>query len=662
MKFIYGKNDFKTMERGQENCYLLTNGLGGFSSLTMIGSMARNDHALLMACTKAPNNRVHLLSRTEEILTINGKNSVLSSQEFVGYTRNETGFQALNSFSVNPFPQWIYQVDGVEIKKELAMKYGKNTLAMRFLIRNQTELPVTLTIIPKMQFVPKGCLLSKEQEFTLSDSAIESAGLTLFYHTNGMVEACPVSYEWDLYFSYDARDGRGAAGTAAWNHKILFQAEPGEDKECLLLYHMEEEENESMDLSHKVSCIFNEERVRLCQLEKQSGLMDPLALTLVKGADQFIVNRESVKGKTIIAGYPFFEDWGRDTMIALLGCCISTRRYEDAENIFRTFMKYCRKGLMPNIFPEGGTDPAYNTVDASLLFIGAVYEYYLASKNLEFIRDAYPVMKDILSWYQKGTDFHISMDKDGLLMAGHGLDQVTWMDVRIGSILPTPRHGKPVEINAYWYNAIKIMEYFSGLFHEEHASSQFRDLGELVKESFRKKFWNPGENCLKDVISPDGAHSHGDNQIRCNQIWAVSVPFGMLTREEEKLVVRKVFSQLYTPYGLRSLSPLDKEFCPVYGGSQLKRDLAYHQGTVWTFPLGGYYLAYLKVHDYSQQAISHVKEQLEALEACFREGCIGQVAEIYDGGAPSISHGCFAQAWSVGELLRVYQKIKELEK
>lgn len=233
------------------------------------------------------------------------------------------------------------------------------------------------------------------------------------------------------------------------------------------------------------------------------------------------------------------------------------------------------------------------------------------------------------------------------------MDQVTWMDVRIGDILPTPRHGKPVEVNACWYNALCIMEEMEALL--EVPRSGYRELAARVRASFIEQFWLEEKGCLKDLVSGTKA----DEQVRCNQIWAISMPFSMLDREKERQVVEKVFQTLYTPYGLRTLEPKDPEFKPHYGGPVLKRDLAYHQGTVWPFPLGAYYLSYLKVHDYGKETKAMVKEQLEVLESAMREGCIGQLPEIYDGICPSVSKGCFAQAWSVGEMLRVYEKLEE---
>lgn len=376
---------------------------------------------------------------------------------------------------------------------------------------------------------------------------------------------------------------------------------------------------------------------------------------LSKSARQFVSKRESTGGDTILAGYPFFEDWGRDTMIALPGICISTGQFETAKRILRTFAQNERDGLMPNLFPEGGNEPLYNTVDAALLFINCVYLYYEATKDMEFVREVYSVMERIMDGYQNGTKFGIHMDTDGLICAGEGLAQVTWMDVRVGEILPTPRHGKPVEINAYWYNALKIMETFT---EEAETSRYYAQLAEKVRDSFTEKFWMSQKNCLKDLVSGIEA----DTQIRCNQIWALSMPFTMLEPEKERKIVETVFEKLYTFYGMRTLEEADPEFHPYYEGAMEKRDMAYHQGTVWTFPLGAYYLAYLKVHAYSERAKQDVKEQLEVLECALKEGCIGQLPEIYDGKNPVSSKGCFAQAWSVGELLRVYEQIEKKKK
>lgn len=646
MKFIYGKNDWSTIERGEENCYLLTNGLGGFSSLTMIGSNARNDHALLMACLKAPNNRYNIISNLGQRIKINHVYIDFSSQKYLDSKNNRSGFNYQSKFSFEDIPEWTYHIHGVEIIKKVAMRQNKNIVAITYEINNFTNYEVESEITPYMEFIKKGAILSLDQQFYINENEIKSNNINLYYKTNGKVSTYPTEHEENLLFEHDERDGRERHGNVAHNHKIHFNVRPKESKEFYIVYSTEK-------INDTAEKIIDESVEYRKQLIKTADMNHDIANMLVKSANQFVVKRESTKGKSIIAGYPFFEDWGRDTMIALSGCCIATKQFEDAKNIFRTFMHYCKNGIMPNIFPEGNNEAMYNTADASLLFINAVYEYYKSSNDVEFIKEAYPVMQEIINCYKNGTDFDIKMDVDGLIQAGSGYDQVTWMDVRIDDILPTPRHGKPVEINAYWYSSLMIMNELSNLIGEK--DQEYIKLADLVKESFTKKFWNAGKNCLKDVISGTDA----DNQVRCNQIWIVSMPFTMLEREKEKKVVQTVFEKLYTPYGLRTLSMDDKEFKGFYGGEQLKRDLAYHQGTVWAFPLGAYYIAYLKVNDYSKEAVNIVENQLEVMEACLREGCIGQIPEIYDGNNPTISKGCFAQAWSVAAILRVYKVIEE---
>lgn len=652
MRWIYGKQDWKNVERGQENCYLMTNGLGGFSSMTMTGSVARNDHALLMACTKAPNHRYNLVHRIKEEISFEetGQNTYqISTQEFADKNA-ENGFSYLSAFIYEDTPIWRFHVKGVEIQKEAGMKQGANTVALRYEIRNQGKTRCTFYVTPFFQFVQKGAGMDRSQKLQMSkDSAseyrISSNGLTLHFRTNGVVEIIPETVE-TYFYSYDACDGRRESGIAKADHRIAVTVEPGNTSVLELIYEMEPDHENAEDIVEGVKKARSE-------LAAQAGFTSEIARTLSKSAAQFISRRESTGGSTILAGFPFFEDWGRDTMIALPGVCIATGQYETARQILRTFAVNEKDGLMPNLFPEGGNEPMYNTADAALLFINCVYLYWEATEDEAFVREMYPVMERIIEGYRQGTCFGIHMDEDGLIQAGEGLAQVTWMDVRVGDILPTPRHGKPVEINAYWYNALCIMEKFVGFAKNEF--NEYGRLAEKVKAQFAEKFWMEDKECLRDLISGTAE----DEQIRCNQIWAVSMPFTMLEGGREKKIVEMVFEKLYTPYGLRTLAQEDEEFQPFYGGEMLKRDMAYHQGTVWTFPLGAYYLAYLKVHDDSQAARQRVSEQLEVLESALREGCIGQLPEIYDGKNPTSSKGCFAQAWSVGEILRVYEQLEK---
>lgn len=645
MKWIYGRQEFKTVERSEETCYLMTNGLGGFSSLTAAGAAARNDHAFFMACVKSPNSRYNIIHRLREQVG----DTVLSTQEMADGS-GEAGYRYLSSFTWEDTPVWQFQADGVEIRKEAAMEQGENTIALRYEIANRSREARTFLVTPFYQFTPKGEDLDPGREPAFAGEKIAGEAGTLVFRTNGHDRRIRPEKE-TYYYRYDACDGRRECGSAVALHQMGMTVPPGEERVLEVVWHLEAP-GETFVFPGAREVIERAKQFRQ-ELSRKAGFQDEIADVLVKSAAQFVSERASTGGKTILAGFPFFEDWGRDTMIALPGVSLSTGQYDTAKDILRTFAAYEKHGLMPNLFPEGENEPLYNTVDAALLFINCVWLYYEKTEDGDLVREMYPVMERIIEAYRTGTDYGIHMDGDGLIMAGRGLDQVTWMDVRIGDILPTPRHGKPVEINAYWYNALRIMEHLAFLQGKE--PGEYARLAEQVKRSFTEQFWMEEKGCLKDLVSGTGA----DCQIRCNQIWAVSFPFTMLDEEKEKRVVETVFEKLWTPCGLRTLERDDPQFHPSYGGEMMERDMAYHQGTVWPFPLGAYYLAYLKVHGYSRSAKEKVKEQMEGLESALREGCAGQLPEIYDGAFPTVSRGCFAQAWSVGELLRVYEKLEK---
>lgn len=646
MELIYGKNDFSTLKRGQEVCWLLTNGLGGFSSQTMTGGASRCDQALLMACNHAPNERWNLVHRLSERLTVGGAACWLSSQQLTNRP-GEDGWRQMDSFYWDGLPHWQSHFEGMEVEKCIAMAYGENTVAVRYQLTNDSPEGCTLSVTPWLLFAPKGQEPPSHQGICIKDGCLQGNGQKLYLLTNGRLTSFPQCIQ-SLYYPADERDGRRRSGQAKAVCRVTFFVPAGERATLELVFSTRADPVSAGD-------IICAAQARCAALAEQSGLHDPAARRLAVSADAFLSRRESTNGMTILAGYPIFEDWGRDTMIALPGCTLATHRFGDAKSILRTFMAYEKDGLMPNLFPEGGQKPQYNTADAALLFINCIYLYYQATRDADFVCEAWPVMEHIVHCYTAGTHHGIRVDSDGLLAAGHGLDQVTWMDVRVSDILPTPRHGKPVELNAYWYNALRILETLAPLAAKD--STPYAAQAAHTKENFCRKFWREDVGCLKDLISGTDA----DDQIRCNQIWAVSMSFAMLSPEQERCVVRTVYTKLYTPLGLRTLDPADGQFHAEYSGEQFDRDMAYHQGTVWAYPLGAYYLAYLKTENYSPAAKARVRRQLISLEAGLREGCVGQIAEIYDGGNPTASRGAFAQAWSVGELLRAYAALESDE-
>ena len=648
MQYIFGRQDMPTLERAQENCFLLTNGLGGYASLSAAFSMTRSDQGLLVSARTAPNDRVTLVSRISETLdTVHGQ-VYLSTQQFAGDTAPERGYRILSSLTVEDTPRWTYDVRGLRVTREISMAWEENAAAMVYTIENRTADLCALTLRPFVLGFEKGHAPLKPWKVSMAGSCITANGQTIHIVTDGELSPLPLTFDMAAY-AHDAPDGRPEKGLQANVCRIRAQVAPGEKRVLRVVF------ADKPCTAESAEDIIRLAGARMSALRKRSALLDPTALQLACAADAYVARRDSTGGKTILAGYPFFGDWGRDTMIALPGCTLSTGRYEDAASILRTFLQYEQDGLVPNLFPEGAQEPMYNTVDAALLLVNGVYLYVQKTGDEAFLGEAWPVLLRILKAYRHGTRHGIFMDEDGLISAGEGLDQVTWMDVRVGEILPTPRHGKPVEINAYWYNALKIMETFSSRLGEDPAP--WGELAGKVRQSFLQAFWMPDKGCLRDVISSTAA----DEQIRCNQIWAVTMPFTMLSPRQERAVTDAVYAHLYTPCGLRTLSPDDRQYHGVYRGVQAERDMAYHQGTAWVFPLGAYYLAYLKTRGYTLQAARDVREALLPMASALQEGCIGQLPEIYDGDAPSFSRGCFAQAWSVGEILRVYEEIQRIE-
>ena len=439
MRFVFGKQDMTTLERAQEGCWLLTNGLGGFMSASAAFSATRCDQAILMAAVTAPNERVNMVHRLSEKLTVGEKSTFLSTQSFADGKEPEEGYQNLSSFVWDNGPVWIYHVDGVQIRRRCAMEYGANTAAVIYEIENRSDTPCALQVRPFCLFAPKGERAKAAPVW--SNGALHGGGYTVSVRTNGTVKSIPITWE-TLAYSDDAKDGRIAEGPAAACCVVKRTIQPGEIGRTLEIVF-------SLDGTRKSGIeLLAEQARRQKELSDRAGFWDPVARQLARSADAFITRRNSTGGMTIVAGYPFFGDWGRDTMIALPGCLLSTGQYEEAKSVLETFLAYERDGLVPNLFPEGREEPRYNTADAALLLVNCVWLYYRRTGDTVFVQKAFPVLERIASAYRRGTRHAIRMDRDGLISAGKGLDQVTWMDVCVDGVLPTPRHGKPVEINA----------------------------------------------------------------------------------------------------------------------------------------------------------------------------------------------------------------------
>lgn len=678
MKFTFTSKDWSNIIEGEKNCYLLTNGLGGFSSLSIIGAAARGDQALLMAAKVAPNVRWHLVTNVLEKVIIDDNEYIITSQRMKDGNDLE-GYKYLTEFAYETIPTWTYKIDDVVLTKTLVMTHEKNEVAINYNVVENNGHAISLEVTPLYRFTPKNNAYSKTQVITRNRNIVECDDYKLNVVTNGFISDVEPKAFGPMYFSQDERDGRQETGCAYIDHKIVFYDElvkiDNANKLDLDKTYSNKINSNKTDSDMTVifttdtaltyhAGIFNElveaRNNYDNEIINKANVTSKLGKQLAISADAYLVNRESTNGKTIIAGYPFFEDWGRDTMIALGGVTLVTGRYDECKSILRTFAKYVKNGLLPNLFPEGGIEPMYNSVDAPLLFINSVYEYITYSKDKGFLSEIYPKLVEIIEGYKNGTGYHIGMDDDYLIKAGEDLEQLTWMDVRVGDHLPTPRHGKPVEINAYWYNALCVMAEFSKTTDQKNTQN-FLDMAEMVKTSFLSQFWNEDEKCLRDVLNG----TYEETQVRCNQVWTMSLPFTMLEKEQERMVLEKIKNELYTTVGLRTLTSKDPNFHEVYIGDMVSRDKAYHQGTVWAFPLGAYYrdlVRFIKKYpeDDHTDMINHIKDGFAALEDWLQEGCVNQIAEIYDGKNPTVSRGCFAQAWSVGELLRAVYDFEQM--
>jgi predicted glycogen debranching enzyme len=385
---------------------------------------------------------------------------------------------------------------------------------------------------------------------------------------------------------------------------------------------------------------------------------DPFVRQLQLAADAFVIRRAD-GASSLIAGYHWFTDWGRDTMISLPGLALTTGRFELAKDILSSFLKYCDQGMLPNRFPDRDGAPEFNTVDATLWLFHAVHQYFLATGDLEFLRDeAFPKLEEVIDWHLKGTRYGIRMDAaDGLLSAGEPGVQLTWMDAKIGDWVVTPRQGKAVEINALWHNAMCVMESFSRKLKNKERAHFYQQLRSVIQRSFNRVFWDAEANCLFDCIQ-DGVP---DKKIRPNQIFAISLPHPLLPSHRAQAVVQVVKEKLLTPYGLRSLAPGDPDYRPTYRGNGNERDSAYHQGTVWAWLIGPFVDAYLNAFGESEETCHYLKSLFEGFRQHLSEAMLGSISEIFDAEAPHAPKGCAAQAWSVAEVLRSYRKLEAID-
>jgi predicted glycogen debranching enzyme len=648
----FERETWSDLEAALRREWLETNGLGCFASSTIVGLNTRRYHGLLVAATKPPAGRLVLLSKLEETLWIDGRRFELSANRYPGVIHPQ-GFHYLKQFRLDPFPVFTYEVEGIEMEKSVFMIHGENSAVIHYEVRKNTrpEVPKNLRLEIRPLIAFRDYHGTTHETDAINSAVQERSGLATvtpyqrlpsLHLAHNAIELRKTG-DWYRNFEYDAERERGLDFSEDLFNPFVLSFDLRLRRQASIIA-----STEQRDVTHAVEY----RRAEITRRRKAlvaSPIEDSFAHSLAAASDQYLVSRGDEK--TVIAGYHWFGDWGRDTMIALPGLTLPTGRYDVARSILRTFAKHVDQGMLPNRFPDAGETPEYNTVDAALWFFEAARAYLAYTSDLEFVRDElYPVFADIISWHARGTRYGIKADSSGLLASGELGDQLTWMDAKVGDWVVTPRRGKPVEIQALWYNALCIMEDLANRFGNEAAQKRYRHMATVARWSFNRLFWNEKLGCLYDVVNGGPP----DPSIRPNQIFAVSLHHSMLPQDRARSVAAKVEEHLLTPFGLRTLAPSDPQYRGHYTGGPKERDGAYHQGTVWSWLLGPFITAYIKVNGGSEEARRRAQAWLSPLESHLAEAGLGHISEIFEGDTPHRPCGCIAQAWSVAEILRVY--------
>ena len=645
----FGEEICSNLQPAVQREWLETNGLGGFASSTIVGLNTRRYHGLLVAAVKPPVGRFVLLSKFEETLFVDGQRHELSTNRYPGVVHPQ-GFRYLKQFRLNPFPEFTYEVNGVEIRKSVFMVHGENTTVVQYemKVRDHRKKPtVQLELRPLIAFrdyhntTHENGALNPALE--LSDGLVAVApyqGLPTLFIGHNAAELVNAG-SWYRNFEYDTERERGLDFVEDLFNPYMLRFDLSADPTANVIASTEAHG------AGEIRIFRAAEIKRRKVIEHSAPKHDALLEALTVATEHYIVSRGTQK--TVIAGYHWFSDWGRDTMIALTGLTLPTGRFDVARSILQAFARHVDRGMLPNRFPDAGEQPEYNTVDATLWFFEAIRAYTAYTGDYDFVRDElYAVLNDIISWHVKGTRYNIKVDPSGLLSSGEAGVQLTWMDAKVGDWVVTPRRGKPVEIQALWYNALCIMEDLARRFGDEAGQKRYRTMAALTHWSFNRLFWNEKEGCLYDVINGGPP----DPSIRPNQIFAISLQHQVLSQERARLVVEKVREHLLTPYGLRSLSPGDRQYRGQYKGGPTERDGAYHQGTIWPWLIGPFVSAYLRANGRNEATVRQAEEWILPLARYMQDEGVGHIPEIFSGDAPHQPAGCVAQAWSDAELLR----------
>jgi predicted glycogen debranching enzyme len=659
----FGREVCGNLGAAESREWLVTNGIGGFASGTIATGMTRRYHGLLTAALQPPLGRNQLIAVLDEIVRYGGATYALATHRWASGAVDPQGFLYLEGFRLEgTTPVWTYSLADALLEKRVWMVQGENTTFINYtLVGASGTLEIDLKALVNYRDFHS---LTHAGDWHMKIVPVEHGvmvlpfdGATPFYLRSARA-SCEPRHEWyrDCYLPRESE--RGLDDREDHLFAALFHAElnPGESF-CIVATteattSLDGEASRAQRAEHEAGLLSDWQS----QNEKSAAGVPGWLRQLVLAADQFIVKRslpEEPDGRSVIAGYHWFGDWGRDTMIALPGLALATGRAEVAKQILLAFARYVDGGMLPNNFPDAGGKPEYNTVDAALWYFEAVRQYFDATKDTVTLQKLFPVLANMIDAHVAGTRYNIHVDSaDGLLYAGGPGAQLTWMDAKIGDWVVTPRTGKPVEINALWINALETMAQFATLLNK--SADHYERLSPQAKNSFQK-FWNAERNCCFDVIDVPGSAKNGgkDAALRPNQILAVSLPSSPLGEDQQKAVVDICAQRLLTCYGLRSLAVGEPGYQGHYGGDQRTRDAAYHQGTVWGWLLGPFSAAHHRVYGDRSAALRH----LEPLGSNIAAYGLGTLAEIFDGDPPHAARGCIAQAWTVAEILRAWNEI-----
>ncbi len=646
----FGREVCTNLETALQREWLETDGLGGFASSTIVGANTRRYHGLLVAASRPPVGRRVLLSRLEERVRLGADYVSLSVNLFPGAVHPQ-GYGYLREFRLDPWPVMTYEHSPLLLEKALFMPHGRPATVVRYTLHAASG-PVWLLLRPLFACRDYHHLARADAGFDTTlhrghDHFIlqpwDAGSRVALFHSGGELWPDGLWY-YNFLYPREADRGLDSAEDLYSPGEIVFLLSPGQTA------HLVVSSDPDLDLDPEQAA--EQERARREEVAARAGTRDPVARRLSLAADQFLVRR-TVKGHSLcslIAGYPWFTDWGRDAMIAACGLVGVPGWREQVGPVLRAWAAHLRNGLLPNAFDDSGQGAAYNTVDASLWFVHLVHNLTRETRALETAAALYDKVLEVLDAYREGTEYGIGMDEDGLVRAGEPGSQLTWMDAKFGDQVFTPRRGKAVEVNALWYNALRAGQYLAARLDTPDRAEQWGQLADLTRHSFREKFWDPARGWCYDCLGEEGP----DPSLRPNQLLAVSLPHTVVTRGQAESLLNAVTEHLLTPYGLRTLAPGEPGYRGRYEGDQYARDSAYHQGTVWPWLLGPYLQAYFWLNGVGEYTRRHARALLQPLVDHLTEAGLGSISEVFDGDPPHRPAGCIAQAWSVCQVLRLW--------